>query len=221
MNKYLIFLASSAVLASAAWAGPKMLERGDTDSDGFLSLDELTTIHSERAERRFARVDADGDGLLSSDEIAAAREDRGNRKGPKGRKGKALDAAELDTDSDGFVTLQEFTTRGSTRAQEHFARVDADGDGLLSSDEISAAREDRGNRKGPKRRKGKALDGAELDTDSDGFVTLQEFTTRGSTRAQERFARIDSNGDGLLSPEEFDEARTKYRDERRQDRRYN
>lgn len=154
MNKYLIFLASSAVLASAAWAGPKMLERGDTDSDGFLSLDELTTIHSERAERRFARVDADGDGLLSSDEIAAAREDRGNRKGPKGRKGKALDAAELDTDSDGFVTLQEFTTRGSTRAQE-------------------------------------------------------------------RFARIDSNGDGLLSPEEFDEARTKYRDERRQDRRYN
>lgn len=85
MKKYAYALTASAVAlmfaASAAVAGhgpqghgdrdgkgPKhehIMEKLDTDSDGFISKDEFMAVH----EKRFGEMDGDGDGKLTAEEM--------------------------------------------------------------------------------------------------------------------------------------------------------
>jgi catechol 2,3-dioxygenase-like lactoylglutathione lyase family enzyme len=65
---------------------------------------------------------------------------------------------------------------------EWFARMDRNGDGRLSRDEVNSPRFD------------------ELDTDHDGYVTLAEFK---AYLTREAYRELDKNGDGKISWEEF------------------
>ena len=53
------------------------------------------------------------------------------------------------------------------------------------------------------------LEGA--DTDGDGNLTLAEFEAAHAALARERFAKLDDNTDGLLSPDELEDARKRMR----------
>jgi len=51
----------------------------------------------------------------------------------------------------------------------------------------------------------------EADTDGDGYVSQYEFEVAHTTRANEKFSRIDANADGMLSEAELTAARDEHR----------
>jgi hypothetical protein len=48
---------------------------------------------------------------------------------------------DMDTNKDGNLTLDEFVSAATTRATERFNKLDANHDGVVSQDEIQAAKE--------------------------------------------------------------------------------
>jgi hypothetical protein len=127
-------LASAAGLAHAQ--GPRGVQ--DANGDGAISAQEF----DDAAKARFQRMDANHDGVIDADELAAIQkrmeERRADRpdagKGPGGGEGGAW--AAMDADHDGKVTQAEALVASKAR----FAKLDADGDGVLSPAEQPARR---------------------------------------------------------------------------------
>jgi Ca2+-binding EF-hand superfamily protein len=69
------------------------------------------------------------------------------------------------------------------RSDQRFARLDANGDGVISGDELPG--------------RGRLV--ASADADKDGKITRAEY----SAQAAARFAKLDANGDGKISPDEM------------------
>ena len=112
--------------------------------------------------------------------------------------GTAWSQMPMDTDGDGAVSLAEFQARRAEVTEERFTRLDSDGDGLLTSQEL-AARRGRGEHRG--------FEPGEIDTDGDGAVSLAELQSVRPGMTEERFARMDSNGDGVITNDERPERR--------------
>ncbi len=126
---------------------------------------------------------------------------------------------EFDVNQDGSISGDEV----QSVLTEKFTAADADGDGLLTQDEMSTAHEQRHQERAAKHF-------AQLDTDENGSVSVEEFQagkppggrhcggskpmfsqdetseTREQLhqeRAAEHFAELDTDGSGSLSVEEF------------------
>ena len=227
MKKLLLAAAlAGTMLGGAAIAGQDapqgrgagMMMRADTNGDGNISRAEFTA----QAEARFARMDKNGDGFITADEMSGR-----SGRGPGG----GLMAA--DTDQDGKISRAEFMAQSS----ERFAKLDTNGDGQISGDEMKAMmermREGRrmGGRRGmggeaagammppaASRRRGRP-DGrhhghhgagrlARLDTNQDGKISRDEMRAD----ADKHFDKLDTNGDGFIDKAEMDAARAKMKD---------
>jgi Ca2+-binding EF-hand superfamily protein len=126
----------------------KTLMAFDKNGDGQLSRDELP----ERMQGLFDRADTDKNGILTVEEIrksaqaAATPASRGSGEGrgegrPEGRDGARGDRqsfmridpilAALDTDSDGEISAAEIAA-----APEALKKLDKNGDGQLTADEV-------------------------------------------------------------------------------------
>ncbi len=106
----------------------------------------------ERGPRiNFEQFDANGDGQITREEAEKFRTDR---------------FAAIDTDGDGYLTLEELTaeatTRAAQRAEKMMERMDADGDGRLTEQDLAQSP-----------RAGRMFD--RLDQNDDGIVTKAEF----------------------------------------------
>ena len=108
-----------------------VFERFDENGDGLLTEDELP----EQAWLRLASVDSDGDGAVSVDELAAIQPT------PSARDDFF---ARLDADGDGSLTQAEVPAC----LWERLASADTDGDGLVSSEELTTFRPARPSREG-------------------------------------------------------------------------
>jgi hypothetical protein len=84
---------------------------------------------------------------------------------------------------------------GRGRGPRMMERFDANGDGQLDDAERQAMRAARDARRAEMRQK--------LDTNRDGTVDEAERTAFRQARMAERFATLDTNGDGVLSLDEF------------------
>ena len=145
--------------AHPASGGPRssaaIVDRLDTDGDGAISLTEFTDAAATRAEMRFSRVDQNADGEVTRDEIGpnqreipedfdrdAFRACVAEQLGVELPDRPDADARfeEADLDGNGAIDLNEAVSNATSRAMDRFAELDADGDGLLVSDEISRPR---------------------------------------------------------------------------------
>jgi len=200
----------------------------DTNRDGQLSEDELAAMRANgpgkrhgkgkmlakidtngdgaigrdeappRMLERFDEIDADGDGKLTDSELAAAWKKRGPRQGPGGK--HEANRARLDADGDGVVSAEEF----SQRALGWFERADANGDGTVELAELQAMpkamRGMRGKHGPGKMGKGgfMAKHLLEADANGDGQITKAEAEAYKGAK----FDELDKNGDGVLSADE-------------------
>jgi Ca2+-binding EF-hand superfamily protein len=107
--------------------------RADSNRDGQLSLAELHSVQTERRAARFAQRDANGDGVLSLDEFQA------QRRMPPAQAATVFGLA--DRDHDGSLSQDESAQlRGPQgRVWRQFARLDGNGDGVVSAAEYTAA----------------------------------------------------------------------------------
>ncbi|WP_198431573.1 EF-hand domain-containing protein [Pseudorhodobacter sp. MZDSW-24AT] len=141
----------------------------------------------------------------------AAFADRGDRMGGLrgGPMGAGLDFAAIDANGDGKITPEEITAWRAAQA----AALDADGDGLISAEEIAAmhirAATQRANDHAARMI-------AQLDTDGDGKLSAAELATRpmAAGLSDRMFDRLDTDQDGAISQAELDAAKERMSDRR-------
>jgi EF hand len=100
----------------------------DKNGDGVVSRDEAAA--RPRMAKTFDTLDANKDGALSKDEMKAAHD-----------KMQARHVARNDTDRDGRLSRAEAV--GRPKLAENFDRIDSNGDGFLTTEEMKAARKAR------------------------------------------------------------------------------
>lgn len=99
----------------------------------------------------------------------------------------------IDTNGDGVISKDEILAA----RQRLFSRLDRNGDGVIDKDEIDTARDAIMDRaEAAEARLGNAM--RRVDANSDGKISQDEF--RASTPL---FDLADRNGDGKLSPDEI------------------
>ena len=116
--------------------------KADADGDGKVTRDELAAYRQSRV----GGADTDGDGMISVEELTSAM--TAQMQARIEQRAKARVEAQ-DVNGDGKLSVEELIvppTNGRI-----FDRLDADGDGAVSADELAAGREAMGqmhNRKG-------------------------------------------------------------------------
>lgn len=122
-------------------------EQMDTNSDGFVTADEILASHNAR----FTEQDANNDGYLTKDEIQAKMAERAEKREKEGseRAAERLDKffERADADKDGRIAQSEMRTPDTSKMIE---RLDTDGDGKISAEEAKAMK---GKRKGKRKDK--------------------------------------------------------------------
>jgi Ca2+-binding EF-hand superfamily protein len=130
--------------------------------------------------------------------------------GPDGEGGPGPMLAEmfgtLDADADGKVTLEELQAHRAAK----FAAADANGDGLLDAAEALAFHQAEMAEMLERRAK---MMIERHDDNGDGSLSAEEM---GESRLEDRFALIDTDNDGAISPAEAEAAALRFAEHRGQ-----
>ncbi|MES2920892.1 MAG: EF-hand domain-containing protein [Verrucomicrobiota bacterium] len=132
--------------------------------------------------------------------------EKGERRGPQRDFMEAWKLA--DTDHDGFISKAEFNAMPrimnlpEEKRENLFKRLDKDADGKLSREELAPLNKPRDGQDKPMKRLW------ELDADKSGGISLAEFKAGQlfmklpPEKQQEVFRRLDTDGDGVITPKD-------------------
>jgi Ca2+-binding EF-hand superfamily protein len=185
----------------------QLIKRFDKNGDGFLSKDELPMFLG----KAFDASDKNGDGKLDREEVAALQKVLRNFFAAGAQPKAAPPSKEIeqiidnllkqfDTDKDGKISRKE--AKGQILAI--FDQYDTNKDGFLDRMELRPLAERiQANQKGfpAKGGPGPAYDFDALDKNADGRLTKEELK---GTPLYERFAEIDTDGNGMIDRREFE-----------------
>lgn len=122
----------------------------DANRDGTVAVEERQAAQAARraqaADRAFARMDANGDGAVTRAEFDAVRADRGERRAERGerRGGRGMHRGRGGPRGvQGPVVIAD----AQAKAEQAFARLDANGDGYVTAEERQAQRAERRERR--------------------------------------------------------------------------
>ncbi len=161
----------------------RILRQADADNDGQITFEELLVVVPELTEEQFNRLDRNDDGVISRDDLHHFNSDH--------IEGLYNILREADADEDGEVTFEELQALIPELTQEQFDRLDRNGDGVISADDKPDEPVD------PIRRLIHLLH--EADADENGEVTFEELQAVAPDLTEERFNKLDRNGDGVIS----------------------
>ncbi|MFT5759030.1 MAG: Ca2+-binding EF-hand superfamily protein [Alteromonadaceae bacterium] len=139
--------------------------RMDIDQDGLLSLEEMTAPMMTKSTKKFTRKDTDGDGFLTLEEFQQRRNgtavnlaeianelvlcvsDAKTESGDENIIVPSVDQflsiedkfANIDTDSDGVISLEELQAKIIDKIALAFITMDQDADNFVNEDEFNAA----------------------------------------------------------------------------------
>ena len=116
----------------------QIIERLDIDGSGSITEDEAKGPLA----KYFDRIDANGNGEISEEELLDGRENRGE----KLKQGRA-DIKAADADENGAISIDEAAQAGLKKMVENFERIDTDGDGEISKEEMRLLRKQMGKGK--------------------------------------------------------------------------
>jgi len=147
------------------------MARLDTNRDGYVSQGEAASMPV--LARNYARVDLNRDGRISENELLQAQEARSSRRAQGGN--AAMSSSAVPTGASPRMSptgpTSAATASSGGRTGQGFAQMDANGNGVLTRDEVSG-------------RFAEKFD--QVDLNSDSFVTLEEvqlaMQQRGSRR---------------------------------------
>ena len=130
----------AALMGAAAYAqdatpakpmhGPFDFATLDADKDGKVTKAEVEAFRAAKVKA----MDANADGKISADELSAARIAAATDR-IKARSAEMVKA--LDSDGDGMLSAAEMAARPGP--ERLFDRIDANGDGAVTQDEVDAA----------------------------------------------------------------------------------
>ena len=122
--------AGGLALAFGAHAGEDKMQMMDTNKDGVISA----TEHAAGAKAKFGKLDADGDGRVTAAEMDTAHSGAGAGESAAPAMSSAEKIKTIDTDGDGAITAAEH----ENGSRSMFTKMDANGDGNLSAEEMQA-----------------------------------------------------------------------------------
>lgn len=139
-----LLLTLAGVTSAHDERGNRAVAKLDQDGDGLISIDEFQPPAGRKGDM-MSRADADGDGLVTVEELEARHEKRMAKAQARleARDQQFADfIARLDADSNGVISDEEARLAA-------FGRMDENGDGYLSGDELRPPKRDRRG-KGPR-----------------------------------------------------------------------
>jgi Ca2+-binding EF-hand superfamily protein len=154
-----------------------MLKKLDTDGDGKISLAEFQA----GASARFKAADAQNTGTVSAAQLASSAQAQKHN-----LRAASMLVRHLDTARKGYVTEDDFVAE----AQKRFARLDTQGTGSLTAAQLSSSHF------GRMQALGAVGTESALATGTPHAAARQQY-------AQAAFAALDTNGDGVVTQDEF------------------
>ncbi len=117
----------------------RLFQRLDANGDGKVVLDEIPEPRREQFQKLIARADKDGDGALSLQEFSrGTMAQQASLKRPQAGRDPAQLFARMDRNGDGKVTADELPEERRPMIERMIKHGDKDGDGALTSEEFSA-----------------------------------------------------------------------------------
>ncbi|GAB5457406.1 MAG: hypothetical protein Hens3KO_04360 [Henriciella sp.] len=122
----------------------------------------------------------------------------GERPHERGERGAKM-LERVDTNGDGNISLEEVEAAKA----EKFSSTDLNGDGAITLEEMTASKEARqAERKAARTERAFAR----LDENGDGSITVAEFEAHDAKRQMNWFEKADTDGDGLVTEAEREAA---------------
>ena len=117
--------------------------------------------------------------------------------------------SKLDSNKDGAISSEEF----NANLVGNFSKKDKNGNGTIDLAEFSQHGKERRAEYEKKKKARKAEKRAErfkvLDSNADGFVSAVEYISAATSRAEERFSKLDgADQDGKISLQEYSQKRS-------------